>query len=430
MKILFIVPGAGDSFYCGNCFRDNLQANALRSAGHDVVIMPLYLPLKDLSFQADTPLFFPATSYFLSQKYFKKRSLPRWMGKILDSNFVLNIAASLSGSTTSEGLENLTLSMIYGDGSAFEQQAQSIVDWIKDHERPDIIHLSSTLVIGIAKAIRQAIDIPIVCSLQDEEVWVDKLEKRYADTAWQGILDNVRYINRFVTTSEFYKQMITTRFPQIKDVNVVYSGVDTEKYACDSYPNEPVIGFFYHMNEENGLGILTDAFVILKQKGQFDALRLRIGGGYTSADKKFLNKIRRKLAPYKDKVDWHETYSLNEHADFYKEISIICVPITFDESIGLYLCEAFAAGRPAIEPATGSFSEIVGDAGIVYEKNTSDCLADAIEQLLTDETKLNQCRANALHISATRYNKKTLANGLNEIYNDYIPSHKHVGVKT
>ena len=420
MKILFIVTGAGDSFYCGNCFRDNLQANALRSAGHDVVIMPLYLPLKDMSFEADTPLFFPATSYFLSQKYFKKRSLPRWMGKVLDSNIVLNIAASMSGSTTSEGLENLTLSMIYGDDSAFGQQAQSIVDWIKDHERPDIIHLSSTLVIGIAKAIKHAIDIPIVCSLQDEEVWIDKLEKKYADIAWQGIIDNIQYINHFVTTSEFYKRMITTRFPQIKDVSVVYSGVDTAKYACDSYPSNPVIGFFYHMNEENGLGILVDAFVKLKQKGPFDVLRLKIGGGYTSSDKKFLNKLRRKLAPFKDKVDWHETYSLNEHADFYGAITAICVPLTFDESIGLYLCEAFAAGRPAIEPATGSFGEIVGDAGVIYEKNNPEHLADAIELLLTDEEKFNKCRINALHLSAVRYNNVVLASGLSNIYKQLI----------
>lgn len=41
MKILFIVPGSGDSFYCGNCFRDNLQASALRKAGHEVIVMPL-----------------------------------------------------------------------------------------------------------------------------------------------------------------------------------------------------------------------------------------------------------------------------------------------------------------------------------------------------------------------------------------------------
>ena len=46
MKVVYIIPGAGDSFYCGNCFRDNLQASALKKMGHDVIIMPLYLPLK------------------------------------------------------------------------------------------------------------------------------------------------------------------------------------------------------------------------------------------------------------------------------------------------------------------------------------------------------------------------------------------------
>jgi len=420
MKILFIVPGSGDSFYCGNCFRDNLQANALRNAGHEVVIMPLYLPLKDHSFHGDTPLFFPAISYFLSQKYFKKRSLPRWIDKLMSSNFLLNIAASFSGSTTSEGLESLTLSMIYGEDAAFIQQVNNLVDWIKKHEQPDIIHLSSTLVIGIAKAIKREIDIPIVCSLQDEEVWVDKLEKKYADAAWQGILDSVQYINHFVTTSEFYKQMIIDRFPQIKNISVVYTGVDTAKYASEEYPSAPVIGFFYRMNEENGLDILAEAFFKLKQKGGFDNLRLRIGGGYTSTDKKFLNKIRKKLNPYRNTVDWCKTYSLDEHAKFYREISAICVPLTFNESMGLYLSEAFAAGRPAIEPATGSFPEIVGDAGIIYEKNTSDNLANAIELFLTDEILQKQCRENALHLSATRYNKEILATGLYKIYSRII----------
>ena len=438
MKILFIVPGSGDSFYCGNCFRDNLQANALRDAGHEVVIMPLYLPLKDQSFQADTPLFFPATSYFLSQKYFKKRSLPRLLDKAVNSDFMLNIAASFSGSTTSEGLESMTLSMIYGDDQAFRQQSDNLIDWMKKYERPDIVHLSSTLVIGIAKAIKKEIDIPIVCSLQDEEVWIDKLEKKYADIAWRGILESVQYIDHFVTTSDCYKRMIINRFHQINDVgsgcpevdaatsskfikwdaiiSVVYAGVDIAKYACKEYPSAPVIGFFYRMNEENGLGILVDAFISLKQKGGFDNLRLRIGGGYTSSDKKFLNKIRKKLMPYKATVDWCETYGLSEHTNFYKEITAICVPLTFDESIGLYLCEAFAAGRPAIEPATGSFREIVGDAGIIYETNTSDSLANAIELLLTDKILHAQCREEALLLSATRYNKKTLADELCKIY--------------
>ena len=105
MKVLFIMPGAGDSFYCGNCFRDNLQAMALRKAGHEVIIMPLYLPLKHSSFQIDTPLFFPATTYYVEQKMFGNHTMPSWMKRMLGSDFLLDMASSLSGTTSAETID-------------------------------------------------------------------------------------------------------------------------------------------------------------------------------------------------------------------------------------------------------------------------------------------------------------------------------------
>ena len=164
LKVAFIVPGSGDSFYCGNCFRDSLHANALRRAGHDVVVMPLYLPLRDRSFHADSPLFFPATSLYLSQKYFRKKSMPRWMERMLNSGFCLNMAASFSGATTSEGLEDMTLSMIQGEDMVFQQQVLTLINWLKEQERPDVINLSSSLIIGIAQAFRKHMpSVPIAC---------------------------------------------------------------------------------------------------------------------------------------------------------------------------------------------------------------------------------------------------------------------------
>lgn len=178
MKILFIVPGSGDSFYCGNCFRDNLQASALRKAGHEVIVMPLYLPLRHRSFQADTPLFFPATTFYTAQKFFGKRKMPDWLKRITGSDTLLNVASSLSGSTSAEGLEEMTLAMITGKDAAFLDMVDQLICWVKDREKPDIIHLSSTLLIGIAKEIKRYLDTPIVCSVQDEEVWIDNLDER------------------------------------------------------------------------------------------------------------------------------------------------------------------------------------------------------------------------------------------------------------
>ncbi|GHU60658.1 hypothetical protein FACS1894121_1100 [Bacteroidia bacterium] len=364
------------------------------------------------------------------------------MEKMFNSQRALNMAASLSGSTSSTGLEDMTLSMVNGDDPIFIQQVGTLIEWVKEHEKPDVIYLSTSLLIGIAKAFKESVDIPIVCSLQDEEIWIDVLNKADADRVWEGIYEKTSYIERFVSSSEFYKSSIGKRFPLIADrIDVVYPGVDTAKYAAEKFPSDPVIGFFYRMNEENGLHILAKAFVKVKKTGRFGTLRLRIGGGYTAANKKFLKRVRRILSPYKGYVDWCDTYSLSEHAPFYKEITAICVPLTFEEGVGLYLCEAFAAGRPAIEPATGSFAEIlgygggmaggndegerqggtpVGNAGILYSPNTADALADAIEQLLSDEELFNQCCENALRLSRTRYNYAVQGDRLVEIMTNVL----------
>jgi glycosyltransferase involved in cell wall biosynthesis len=421
MKILFIIPGSGDSFYCGNCFRDNLQASALRQAGHDVIIMPLYLPLRDKSFQADTPLFFPATTYYTAQKFFGKRKMPKWLERITGSDRMLDIASSMSGTTSAEGMEEMTLSMITGDDPAFADHVDQLINWIKNQETPDIIHLSSTLLIGIAKVLRQHLTIPVICSVQDEEVWIDSLNATHAGIAWQGISENIRYIDRFITTSEFYKKIVRERVPGINNIEVIYPGVDREKYATTTLPELPAIGFFYRMNRENGLDILAEAFVKLKKRNTIPNLKLKIGGGYTGKDKRFLKAVRKELLPYQDDVEIAETYSLEEHANFYRSITVISVPLTFDEGVGLYLCEAFAAGRPAVEPATGSFPEIVGNAGILYQPNNSEALADALEKILTNKEYYNYLVGEVNNLSLTRYNQDVLAEKLESVYKQYMP---------
>ena len=420
MKILFIMPGSGDSFYCGNCFRDNIQASALRKAGQDVIIMPLYLPLKYASFRADTPLFFPAITFYTAQKFFGNHRMPNWLTRIISSERLLDMASSLSGATSAEGTEKMTLSMITGDDPTFLDHVNQLITWIKNHEMPDIIHLSSSLLIGIAKVIRQHLSIPIVCSVQDEEVWVDSLKSDYIQTAWRGIADNTGYVDQFITTSNFYKNRVLAKNPGIKNIEVIYPGVETEKYANADYPKDPVVGFFYRINKMNGLDILAEAFVKLKRQNCIPNLRLKIGGGYTGSDKRYLRKVKKIIEPYQNDVDFCEHYNPNEHADFYRSISVISVPLTFEEGVGLYLCEAFAAGRPAVEPATGSFPEIVGEAGTIYHPNDSDSLAKALFKLLNDTETYQNAVEKATALSKNRYNEIIMTQELIKTYKSII----------
>jgi len=433
MKVLLIVPGAGDTFYCGNCFRDNLYAQALQNAGHEVSLMPLYLPLGEKSEQSNTPLFFPATTYYVAQKFFKNRPVPRFLRRILEAPFVLRLASHFSGTTSAKGMENMTLSMIKGDDKNFAVQVEKIIEWIENTECPDVIHLSTSMLIGIAKAIKNRLNIPIVCSLQDEEVWLDSLEEKHASEAWKAIGNNAKFVDKFIASSEFYKAVSFERIPEIQTIDVVYPGVNIEKYRTghfdtstdsvhrrlsDPSPKNPTIGFFYRANHENGLDILANAFVQLKTENSIPNLKLKIGGGYTRENHKFVSHIQNILKPFMSDVIWSEDYTLKEHPAFYKEISLICAPLRFEEGFGLYLAEAFAAGRPAVVPDTGSFREVVGDAGVLYAPNDSENLADALRKILLDSVVYQGCAERAVWLSRERYNGTVVAEKLAAIYSD------------
>lgn len=417
MKIVFITPGSGDGYYCGNCFRDNLQAQALLRAGHDVIVVPLYLPLKYIgTLQGNAPLSFPATTYYVEQKIVG-RPVASWLKRMLGAPSLLRLAAGMSGTTSASGMEEMTLDMIQGDSTVFDGHLQQLASWLET-ECPDIIQLSSTLVLGVAKGLKERLSIPIVCSLQDEEVWIDSLDAPTAARAWRSIAENSVYIDRFITTSRFYRDQMRLRLPTLPIAEVIYPGIETGRYATSEWPKDPTIGFFYRMNRLDGLDILAEAFVLLKQRGTVPRLKLRIGGGYMQPDKAFLREVKRTLHPYLSDVTFEENYSWEHHADFYRKITVLSVPLRFTESVGIYLCEAFAAGRPAVEPATGSFPEILGDAGIAYSPNNAHTLADALEKLLTDPGCLSTCSANARHLSKNRYNDELTASQLLHVYRD------------
>jgi len=59
MNIVQLTPGAGGMF-CGNCFHDNALVAALRRLGHDVLMLPMYLPIRldEADQSAGMPVFF------------------------------------------------------------------------------------------------------------------------------------------------------------------------------------------------------------------------------------------------------------------------------------------------------------------------------------------------------------------------------------
>src|SRR6516162_7530253 len=100
MRIVQVLPGSGDNFYCENCVRDNLTVRALEAARHDVVAVPMYLPqiLERVDAIARAPVFYGGINTYLQQKSAFFRKTPRWLDRILDSRWLLRLAARRAGS--------------------------------------------------------------------------------------------------------------------------------------------------------------------------------------------------------------------------------------------------------------------------------------------------------------------------------------------
>ena len=157
---------------------------------------------------------------------------------------MLTLRTERTGQFVPSGIQGMTLSMIEGDNPAFCKCCTELVEFVRE-QSPDVIQLSSTLIIGIAGELKKNVDIPIVCSIQDEEVWLDGLEPEYAGQAWNSIIDRVRYVDKFITTSRYYADIAACRMPGLPQPEIIYPGIDIatflQRFFLGMIPNRYVL---------------------------------------------------------------------------------------------------------------------------------------------------------------------------------------------
>ena len=397
MKIAHIIPGSGGSFYCGNCMRDSKYIRALKDLGHQVIKVPLYLPIFDDAHDLDeVPVFYGAVNLYLKQQYPILRHMPSFVEHALDSRSVLNMAARKAGSTRAKGLEEMTISMLLGEDGGQKEELERLVDWLAEEAKPDVVHLSNALLLGLARQIKLRLNIPIICSLQDEDVWVDAMTDQYRSQVWELMSERGKDVDVFIPVSDYYSAEIHQRMviPENK-METVYLGVDIADYSPKNIVDkEPVIGYLSRMCEENGLAVLVDAFILLRKDPVFASVKLKISGGKTGDDLHFIKEQKNKIvkAGLENDVSWIEEFEGEERQKFFDSVRLISVPVLNGEAFGLYQLEAIASGIPMVQPALGAFAEVIktSGGGVIYSPNEPKQLADALASLILNDEKLQQ----------------------------------------
>jgi glycosyltransferase involved in cell wall biosynthesis len=371
----------------------------------------------------DKNVFFGAISMFLREKVPFMKNMPVFLDKIFDSAPMLRMAAKRAGTTRTEGLEDMTLNMIKGENAFPEKELQRLVDYLCKDGKPDIIHLSNALIIGLARLLKGKMNVKIVCSLLNEDDWINEMAEPFQSNAWKLIAKEASNVDAFLTPSHYYKEFFISKTGISTDnFNVIPLGLDPDPdlLSTAKKDNWPAIGYFCRINSHNGFDKLVDAFIELKSGNSLPGLTLHVSGGYTGDDKPFIAEQIKKIKVHglKNFVKIYPEFQGNSKQEFFSSIDIMSVPVRKYDGYGLYLLEANAAGIPVVQPATGAFPEIIEKTmgGITYSPDTVGVLSASLIKLFMDDKLRTQLGKNGKENVIKELSLNKMSEGLSQVY--------------
>ena len=424
MRIAYLAAGAA-GMYCGSCLHDNTLAAALLRAGHDVSLVPLYTPLRtDREGVAIDRVFYGAISVYLEQRSSLFRHTPWLVDRMLASPALIAWATRRSGSVDARELGDLTISVLRGRDGHQRKELASLVGWLKDELRPDVVHLPNVLLARLAGPIREALGVPMVCTVQGEDLFVEEFDEPIYATVRRLLVEACREIDAFVVHSRFYAGAMAEYLGVPRErIHVVRLGLPADDSAGEpaKAPDRPfVVGYLARVCPEKGLHLLTGAFHDLTRGVEPGAVRLRVAGYLSERDRAYKEGIFAQLTDWGlgDVVDDLGEVDRAGKTAFLRTLHALCVPTTYREPKGLFALEALAEGVPVVLPRHGAFPELIHatGGGMLVEPDSAAAVATALRSLIDDPVRRESLGRAGREVVRRDYRDDRTADSLLDIY--------------
>ncbi len=420
MKIAQITAGAG-GMYCGSCLRDNTLAAALLAAGHDVSLIPTYTPTRtDEPNVSGKRVFLGGINVFLEQHVPLFRHVPRVVHRALDAGPLLALATRWNVKVEPARLGSLTVSMLKGRSGFQRAEVDTLVRHLEELA-PDVVIIPNSLLLGLAPALKATLRAPLCCTLQGEDFFLEGLGEPHRGEALRLIRSHVPHVDRFIAVSRFCARSMSHRLelPPEK-VRVVRLGINMDGYERSRPAGNDVvtIGYLARIAPEKGLHVLCDAYRRLRRAARLPECRL-VAAGYLGAEhREYLAQVRREMDAAGLSAEFQYLGELDRKAKivFLQGLDIFSVPGPYDETKGIFLLEAMAAGTPVVQPRRGVYPELIEatGGGLLVPPDDPEGLAEAIRLLAADAGQRRELGAAAhagvrRHFTATRMAEEALA---------------------
>lgn len=408
--------------YCGACARDVTLIKGLISRGHDVQVVPLYTPLRlDAGVQLPTsPIFYGGINVFLQQLFPMFRRVPGFMVRWLDSPAVLRWASKSAVKTRPQDLGAMTVSVLSGRDGHQRKELVRLISYLESEARPDLINITNSLLSGIAPEIKKRLGVPVVCTLQGEESFVEDIPEPHHTRAVELIRKHASAIDLYLAPGESYAARMA-EFLAVpgEKIKVARPGIDVNAFkpAPGRHKDPFTIGYLSVISPVKGLDILAEAFSILVNDQGRD-VRLRVAGRVMNEEyfKSVLKTIEDKGLT--DRCEHIGEPDFDGKVAFLRRCSVFSVPSRIGESRGMAVMEAMASGVPVVMPDTGVFPELLSltNGGLTFASGDAASLADAIARIMDDPARADAMGRSAAEGIARYYSAEEMTERVLEEY--------------
>ncbi|MFM8497619.1 MAG: glycosyltransferase family 4 protein [Planctomycetia bacterium] len=431
MKIVQITAGAGGRI-CGSCLHDNALVRALRARGRDAILVPAYVPTTtDEDNVAEPRIVCGGVNVWLQEHVPLFRHTPWWLDRLFDARGLLTLLSSRTGETKPADLGGLTASTLAGEAGRQRKEVEKLARWLADDVRPDVVHLSNALLVGLARRIKEATGAKIVCSLSGEDIFVEQLPEPHYGEVRRLLRERSRDVDRFVALNQFFAGFMAEYLAVSADtIAVVPHGVDLE-----GFPSEPpdlavrraarqgraVIGSLARLCPEKGLDQVIRAVAMLA--ASYD-VELMAAGATSAAEAPYLAECRRLAADLgvADRFTWLGQVDRAGKLRLLDSCDVFAMPTAHPEAKGLPVIEAMAAGVPVVAPQHGTFPELLGGvAGLMHVPNDPADLARTLSAVLDDPARAAALGAAGHARVRASHTFTTMAAGHERMYERLLP---------
>jgi glycosyltransferase involved in cell wall biosynthesis len=437
LKIAYLTAGAA-GMICGSCLHDNTLARALIALGHDVQLIPLYTPIRTDEEDATSgrPIFYGGINMYLQQKSAVFRWLPKWLDRWLDQPWLINWASGKSVRIDPQQVADLTLSILRGREGFQRKEVERLAEWLTGDLQPDVIVFSNILTAGCVPEIKRRMNVPVVVTLQGDDIFLRGLPPAYETQALAEIRILAGQIDGFIANSHYYADAMAEYLGLDRGrIAIVPLGVETSDLQHDRATqrrtgletrgeNGYTIGYLARLAPEKGLHVLADAFVRLRQMPGMENSRLRIAGWLGEQHRAYVQKISGTLraAGLADATEFVGEVDRRGKIDFLHSLDVLAVPTTYREPKGLFVLEALAAGVPVVQPDHGAFPEVLAETqgGLLHRPEDPQHLAERLHELLTNADQRRDLATRGQHHVIQNRNARQMAQRTAEVLRSVV----------